>query len=62
MKKQVCGILAAFGLMFFLLSAVYYFSYQDLKEQQREELAEGEDAGPGAARLRAGSEQHLLQQ
>lgn len=43
MKKQVCGILAAFGLMFFLLSAVYYFSYQDLKEQQREELAEGEE-------------------
>ena len=26
------------------------------------ELAEGEDAGPGAARLRTGSEQHLLQQ
>lgn len=43
MKRQVCGILAAFGLMFFLLSAVYYFSYQDLKEQQREELAEGEE-------------------
>ena len=43
MKKQVWGILAAFGLMFFLLSAVYYFSYQDLKEQQREELAEGEE-------------------
>lgn len=46
MKKQVCGILAAFGLMFFLLSAVYYFSYQDLKEQQREELAEGEENSP----------------
>ncbi len=46
MKKQVCGILAAFGLMFFLLYAVYYFSYQDLKEQQREELAEGEENSP----------------
>ena len=40
MKKQVWGILAAFGLMFFLFSTVYYFSYRDLKEQQ--ELAEGE--------------------